>query len=71
MIGIPRKASQAAKRNEGEAVQGERLAGCPKVRTRSSAEAWPNLLRPVGFFNALQRPDLGVDPHDDGVQRDF
>ncbi len=29
------------------------------------------LLRPVGFVGVLQRTDLGVNPHDDGVQRDL
>lgn len=61
----------AAKRYEVEAVQMELLADSLKVGASSSAKAWLNLLRPVGFAGALQRPDLGVDPHDDGVQRDF
>ncbi len=47
------------------------LVGSPKVGASNSARAWLNLLRPVGFAGALQRPDLSVDPHDDGVQRDF
>ena len=74
VLGGERRAagSQATKLNEGEAVQVELLAGSPKVGARSSAEAWLNLLlRPVGFAGALQRPDLGVDTHDDGVQRDL
>ena len=29
------------------------------------------LLRPRGFAGILQCPDLGVDTHDDGVQRDL